>query len=72
LINDRVRIQNRIKFELQFNGIDLTGPSGKWTQDFYANLCKIKFSDRWVQEGFKSLLEHYASQLSGLKATQTF
>ncbi len=27
LINDRVRIQNRIKSELQLNGIDLTGPN---------------------------------------------
>jgi transposase len=70
LINDRVRIQNRIKAELQLNGIDLTAPSGKWTQDFYTNLCKIKFSDRWMQESFKRLLEHYVF-LCDLITTQT-
>jgi transposase len=70
LINDRVRVQNRIKSELQLNGIDLTAPSGQWTQAYYVNLCKIKFSDRWMQESFKRLLEHYEF-LCDLIATQT-
>jgi transposase len=59
LITDRIRVQNRIKAELQLNGIDLSAPSGKWTQVYFANLCKIKFPDRWMQESFKRLLEHY-------------
>ncbi len=59
LINDRVRVQNRFKAELQVNGIDLSGPSGKWTQAYYAKLCKIKFPDKWIQESFKHLLEQY-------------
>ena len=58
------------KSETIFIGIDLTAPSGKWTQDFYANLCRIKFSDHWMQESFKRLLEHYEF-LCDLIATQT-
>ena len=53
LINDRVRVQNRIKAELQFNGIILPEPAGKWTKKYFTNLCKIKFPDRWMQESFK-------------------
>ncbi len=60
LINDRVRVQNRIKAELQLNGITLPEPTGKWTKGYYTNLCKIKFPDRWMQESFKCSLEQYA------------
>lgn len=70
LLNDRVRSQNRIKSELQLNGINLTTPSGQWTQAYYTNLCRIKFSDRWMQESFKCLLEHYEF-LCGLIVSQT-
>jgi len=59
LLNDRVRCQNRIKSELQLNGIHLTAPSGKWTNAFFTNLCHIKFTNRWMQESFKRLLEQY-------------
>jgi len=59
LVRDRVRIQNRIKAELQLNGLDLSEPHGKWTQVYYANLCKVKFPDRWMQESFKRSLEQY-------------
>lgn len=59
LINDRVRVQNRIKAELQLNGISLPGPTGKWTKGYFANLCKVKFSDRWMRESFKRSLEQY-------------
>ena len=59
LINDRIRVQNRIKAELQLNGVNLPEANGKWTQIYFANLCKVKFSDRWMQESFKRLLEQY-------------
>ena len=39
--------------------LHLSAPHGKWTQAYYANLCKIKFPDRWMQESFKRLLEQY-------------
>lgn len=70
LLNDRVRSQNRIKSELQLNGILLTTPSGQWTKTFYTNLCNIKFPDRWMQESFKRLLEQYEFLCSQL-VTQT-
>ena len=70
LMNDRIRIQNRIKSELQLNGIHLTAPSGQWTRAFFTDLCRLNFSDRWMQESFKHLLDHYVF-LCGQIATQT-
>ena len=59
LVRDRVRVQNRIKAELNYYGIDLPAPRGKWTQIYFSNLCKIKFRNKWMQESFKRLLEQY-------------
>lgn len=59
IVRDRVRIQNRIKSELTFYGIDLPAPRGKWTQVYYSNLCKIKFGNKWMQQSFNRLLEQY-------------
>ena len=59
LVGDRVRVQNRIKAELRLNGLNLPEPKGKWTQIYFANLCRVKFPDRWMQESFKRLLEQY-------------
>ena len=55
----RDRVQNRIKSELNFYGVDLPAPRGKWTQIYFGNLCKIKFKNKWMQESFKRLLEQY-------------
>ena len=59
IVRDRVRVQNRIKSELTFYGIDLPAPRGKWTQVYFANLCKIRFGDKWMQQSFNRLLEQY-------------
>ena len=59
LIGDRVRTQNRIKSELQFYGINLPSPRGKWTQIYFSNLQRIKFKNHWMQQSFNQLLEHY-------------
>jgi transposase len=59
LVGDRVRTQNRIKSELCFYGIDLPSPRGKWTQVYFANLQRIKFKNRWMQQSFNQLLEQY-------------
>ena len=59
LVGDRVRTQNRIKSELYFYGIDLPAPRGKWTQVYFANLQRIKFKNRWMQQSFHQLLEQY-------------
>ncbi len=59
LVRDRVRTQNRIKSELQFYGISLPAPKGKWTQIYFDNLRRIRFGNRWMQESFNRLLEQY-------------
>jgi transposase len=59
IVRDRVRVQNRIKAELNFYGVDLPAPRGKWTQIYFGNLCKIKFRNKWMQESFNRLLEQY-------------
>jgi transposase len=59
IVRDRVRVQNRIKSELTFYGIELPSPRGKWTQVYFDNLCKIKFGNKWMQQRFNRLLEQY-------------
>ena len=59
LVGDRVRTQNRIKSELCFYGIDLPAPRSKWSQVYFANLQRIKFKNRWMQQSFNQLLEQY-------------
>ena len=59
LVGDRVRTQNRIKSELSFYGVDLPAPRGKWTQVYFANLQRIKFTNRWMQQSFNQLLDQY-------------
>ena len=59
LVRDRVRIQNRIKAELRFYGVDLPSPKGKWTQIYFDNLRRIKFNNSWMQKSFTCLLEQY-------------
>jgi transposase len=59
LVRDRVRTQNRIKSELQFYGISLPTPKGRWTHIYFDNLRRIRFGNRWMQESFNRLLEQY-------------
>ena len=59
IVRDRVRVQNRIKAELNFYGIELPAPRGKWTKVYFANLCRIKFRNKWMQQSFSRLLEQY-------------
>jgi transposase len=60
LIGDRVRVQNRVKSELQFYGIALVGPRGPWPRAYVERLWCIRFGDRWMQGSFQRLLEQYA------------
>jgi len=60
LVRDRVRIQNRIKAELRFHGVDLPAAGGKWTQIYFESLQRLEFEDRWMQESFDRLLESYS------------
>ncbi len=59
LVRDRVRTQSRIKAELRFHGIHLEEPRGRWTQIYFANLRRVNFGNRWMQESFNRLLEQY-------------
>jgi len=59
LVRDCVRVQSRIKAELQFYGIEIGSPKGKWSRVYFDNLCRIRFKDRWMQRSFKHLLEYY-------------
>ena len=59
LVRDRIRIQNRIKSELQLYGIFLPHPVGKWTQVYLDNLSRIRFKNRWMQQSFNQLLKQY-------------
>jgi transposase len=59
LVGDRVRVQNRIKAELRFYGIDLPDVVGKWTRGYVENLRRLRFNNRWMQESFQRLLEEY-------------
>ena len=59
LLKDRVRVQNRIKAELQFNGIALPEPTGKWTNGYLAKLRAVEFYNRWMQESFERSLAQY-------------
>ena len=59
LIGDRIRVQNRIKSELRFYGIDLLDTAGKWTKKYVENLGRFRFEDRFMQESFNRLLEQY-------------
>jgi transposase len=70
LIGDRVRVQNRIKSELQFYGIPLVGPRGPWPRVYVEKLWCIRFGNRWMQESFSRLLEQYEF-LSGQISKQT-
>ncbi len=60
LIRERVRTQNRIKAELRFYGICLPEITGRWSKLYVENLHRIRFSTRWQQESFASLLAQYA------------
>jgi transposase len=67
LVEDRVRVQNRIKAELSFYGIAVTAPKGKWTKEFFESLKSIDFDNRWMTESFHRLLDEYeflCSQIS--------
>jgi transposase len=59
LVRDRTRTQSRIKAELRLYGIDLTSPYGRWTKTYLANLGRIRFRNRFMQESFNRLLEQY-------------
>ena len=70
-IQDRVRVQQRIKAELQFTGLELPRePTGRWSHVFVDNLRALRFQDPYQQASFQNLLDHY-DQTSELVSRQT-
>lgn len=61
LVQDRVRVQCRIKSELYYYGIPLEFRPGRWTGVFFERLKQIRFSNRWQEASFTQLLDQYAS-----------
>jgi hypothetical protein len=59
-IGDRARVQNRIKSELQFHGVDLMESRGPWPRRYVEGLGSIRFGGRWIEESFQRLVEQYA------------
>lgn len=59
LVGDRVRIQNRIKAELRFYGIEMHEVQGKWTLAYVENLRRVRFDNKWMQESFQRLIDEY-------------
>lgn len=59
LIGDRIRVQNRIKAELRFFGIEIGKPTGAWTKIYLSNLKRVNLGDKWGQESYNRLIEEY-------------
>lgn len=60
LLQDRGRVQNRIKSLLRFWGIEVSGERiGYWSHRFVTNLRTLKFDDPFMQKSYQHLLEEY-------------
>lgn len=59
LVQDRTRLQSRIKAELALYGLSVgTGP-GRWTGRVVAELQLVQFPDGWAQRSYDRLLTMY-------------
>jgi len=70
LMQDRVRVQHRIKSELCLYGINLPEDCGEWSKKYIKNLRLIHFGNEWMQESYTVLLDEY-EYLSSLVVKQT-
>jgi transposase len=67
LLDDRKRVQHRIKAELRFHGITIAEPRVPWSARYRDNLGRITFHDRWGTESFQRLLiefDHLTEQVA--------
>ncbi len=60
LVQDRVRVQSRIKAQLQLYGIHVEAPSGLWSQRYFRTLSSLRWTDQWQHQSFQRLLEQYS------------
>ena len=59
LMGDRVRQQSRIKAELMFYGIDISGHGGRWSKRWVYWLWQLDLGDPYANSSFHQLLESY-------------
>ncbi len=59
LVQDRTRIQNRIKADLRLYNVVLNTVTGRWSKAYLQQLESIEFANRWMQESFRRSLEEY-------------
>lgn len=59
LVQERIRVQNRIKAELRFHGIEIPGQDTTWSKRYLNALYGYRWPNRWMQESFRRLLNHY-------------
>lgn len=59
LIEDRVKIQHRIKSTLLFFGIEIPEQTGPFSRGYMDRLRKIRFSNRIQDRSFRILLDEY-------------
>ena len=61
LVQERIRVQNRIKAELRFHGVEIPGNELTWSKRYLKNLLSYQWADHWMQESFHRLLDHYTA-----------
>jgi transposase len=59
LVEDRVRVQHRIKSELRFFDIEIPDIYGPFSRTYLSNLRRLRFGDRFLEESFHHLLDEY-------------
>jgi len=70
LVQDRTRIQSRIKAELALFGMSVSSGPGRWSGRLLSELQQIRLPDQWSQASYDRLLEQYC-QVSEQLASQT-
>lgn len=59
LVQDRVRLQSRIKSELALHGISVCDRPGRWTGPLLERLREVRLADCWAQASYERLLAMY-------------
>lgn len=59
LVQDRTRIQNRIKADLRLYNVVFNTVTGRWSKAYVHQLAALEFGNRWIQESFRRSLEEY-------------
>lgn len=70
LVEDRVRVQLRIKAFLCHYGVPFPEIKGRWSEVFIEHLHQLRLDNRWLQASFQALVEEFDT-LSGQITAQT-